>query len=128
MYLFILLFCYYGNYINQIAISFLKDRFSKKISNSTVELFSKYSSPGSFSRTFSMLFLFKGLVNTLFTNSEPSSNSIKFSFLFEDVREFSKEFTIVWAFLLLRRTGQPNLLKLSITTKTYLYPSLFSGP
>ena len=34
----------------------------------------------------------------------------------------------VIAFLFLRGTAQPNLLKLSIITKTNLYPLLFSGP
>ena len=53
-------------------------------------------------------------------NSLPLSVSIKFGFLFELIKMFSKETFIVWAVLIFKGIVQTNFEKLSITIKIYL--------
>ena len=67
----------------------------------------------------SKLLLFKRFLNNIITNSDPSSVSIKFVFLLEDLRKFSKEFVMAWVFL--TSIFQTISLKLSISSKLYLH-------
>ena len=76
----------------------------------------------------SSFFNSKKFLLPLFAHSLPSSVSIKFDFLFEELRLFSKELFIVCDFLFSNGSVHPSLLKKSNGTELFQIRSVVFGP